>query len=239
MNHDTALAGVTNDVPHHQEVTGQIQFANDGKLVLKLCADFLRHRLVALGRAFPGHRFEKTLLRFSVRNGIARKLVAEICQRESASLGDFTTGSNGCWQVAKQSRHFRRRFQETLAITRQATADLIDRHAGIDTAEYVLSRPRARSCVANVISGHYAQSARSSLVQHGAIAFFFLGIEMTLNFQECTVATENHGQCFRISARTWAEQRHQTCRMLVEHRDRRGPLAFSLAMRVMRRHKLR
>src|SRR5262249_39769061 len=85
---DAALAAEADDVPHDQEVAGELEPRDEPELVLELAADGRRHDPVALARARVGERAQVAIRRLAVRQRQLGEAVAQVGERELAALGD-------------------------------------------------------------------------------------------------------------------------------------------------------
>src|SRR5262249_10175504 len=82
LHQDAVDTAETNDVPYDQEVSGQSQLFNQRQLTPDLLRYAICDRLVPRPGALPGAGVEKRIHGLARRNGIARKLVAQVLQRE-------------------------------------------------------------------------------------------------------------------------------------------------------------
>src|SRR5439155_24861084 len=73
---DAALAREADDVPHDQEVAGQVELPDQRQLVLELLADAWRDRPVAVAGAGTGEGAEEADRRLARGQGVLRKAVA-------------------------------------------------------------------------------------------------------------------------------------------------------------------
>ncbi len=216
-------ARVLDDVPHDQEIAGELELADDRQLARDLLA-YLGQQTVVAGIAArdaePGHLLEKALLRLAGRHRVAGERVAEIGERERAALGDRARRAQRRRAIREQRRHLGRRFQPALAVGRQAAADLVDGGVGARAGEHVVDPLLRRSGVADVIGGDDTDAVRGRLRLGRARAVRLRRLQVALRFEEDVACAERVDQRRQIRTRRRAGERDQPGRVLGEQRGR-------------------
>src|SRR5262249_46997568 len=137
---DAALAAEADDVPHDQEVAGELEPCDEPELVLELAADGRRHGPVALARARVGERAQVTVRRLAVRQRQLGNAVAQGGERELAGLGDAPAGAQRGGPVAEERGHLGWRTQVPLGVGEEPAPGPIERRAEPDAGEDVQER---------------------------------------------------------------------------------------------------
>ncbi len=197
LDHDAAPARVLDDVPHDQEVAGELELADDRQLARDLLAHLRQEALgprvagrIAAPDAEPGHLLEVALLRFTGRHGITGEGVAEVGERECAALGDGARRAQRRRAIGEQRRHLGGRLEPALAVGRQAAADLVDGGAGARAGEHVVDPLLRRRGVADVVGGDDADPVRGRLRLGGARAVRLGCLQVALRLEEDVASTE-------------------------------------------------
>src|SRR5207302_3220890 len=134
---DAALAAEADDVPHDQEIAGEVEPLDHAELVLELPADARRDRPIALACAALGERAQAAARRLAGRERELRKTVAQVRERERAALGDAAALADGVGHVPEQRRHLRGRLQMALDVGEQPPPRLVEGRAEADAGEDV------------------------------------------------------------------------------------------------------
>src|SRR5262245_19845371 len=102
LDEDALLATEAHDVPDDQEVPGEAELADDLELVLQLTSDSRRERsAIALASPLLRQGTQTRERRLSGREWELGEAVAEIVEREGASLGDAPRRSDGSGELAE------------------------------------------------------------------------------------------------------------------------------------------
>src|SRR6516165_8744820 len=110
LRQDAVLLTEAHDVPHDQEIAGQLQLFDQRQLVLDLLAGAVMIRLITAAGALVDALAQKAHHGLAFRHGIARKFVAEVGQRELEPRRDFERVRGRFGQVGEYTRHFRGRL---------------------------------------------------------------------------------------------------------------------------------
>ena len=122
LRQNAVLPAEAHDVPDDQEVAGQVELFDERQLALDLPPGALVIGLVAAARAFIHALAQEATSGFALRHGVARKLVAQIGQRELQARGNFQRVGDGLGQIGEQARHFGGRFDVALGVALQQPA---------------------------------------------------------------------------------------------------------------------
>ena len=156
--HQNAFAAAElDDVPDDQEIAFELQLFDHGELVFNLTAGFFVIRAVAVSRALFRALAQKGGLGFAVGQRVARKLIAEVFEREGKARGEFAGFGDGFGDVGKQTRHLRCGFQVPLAVEAQQCSRFGDCGFVFRAGEDVEQRTALRTGVGDSVGGEDRQ----------------------------------------------------------------------------------
>ncbi len=120
LRHDLILAAELHDVPYDQEVAGELQLLDDRELVLELAARAIVERAApdhpSFARAGICERAQVAVGRLAGRQRVVGETIAEIGERELASIGDLARHRERIRQILEQRGDLGGRFQAALRI---------------------------------------------------------------------------------------------------------------------------
>ncbi len=123
LRQHATLACVARDVPHDQEVAGEVELLDHAQLVLELAVRAFGKRMaVAHARAVEGETAQQRRLRLAVFGGEGGEAVAEVAHAEGAALGDWRVAASHAGRSAKRRAHSAGCEQMAFGVGREATA---------------------------------------------------------------------------------------------------------------------
>ena len=104
---DPPGAGEADDVPHGQEVAGEVQLLDEAQLVLQLPADVLGDPPppIAPARPLGDQGPQEAHVRVPLRRQLKRRVIDELVQGEGAAIRHLHGARHGVGQVAKEPGH--------------------------------------------------------------------------------------------------------------------------------------
>ena len=152
LRQHATLAGVARDVPHDQEVAGEVELLDHAQFVLELALRALGKRMaVARARAVEGEAPQQRRLRLAVFGGEGGEAVAEVAHAEGAALGDLARRSEPRGAIGEAARPLRRCEQMALGVGREATSRGVEGDVVAQAGEGVEERAIRLARVAHVV----------------------------------------------------------------------------------------
>ena len=135
-----------------EKITRIAEAADQVDLVRDLCAGLLGNAAwPARLRAGPGEGLELRLRRAADRHRLVGIFVAQLVEREAATLRDLEAGRDRFGIALEQARHLGRRLQMPLAMRKQTISGLVERDFLADADEHVLQRASCRDVMMHVV----------------------------------------------------------------------------------------
>ena len=161
LHEDIVFAAKADDIPHDQEIAGEIELFDQGQFAFDLLAcAFLAvgiARAITRNHPFTGALAQELHFRLAVGHRIFRELVAQIFQcKFQARRKDLRIG-DGFGKVRKKPLHFSGRFQMAFGIAREQPSGSIQIAMVADAGEDSQNFPLMRKCVAHSVGGHDRQ----------------------------------------------------------------------------------
>ncbi len=189
------LAAVAHQVPHDQKISCQLEFFDERQFFLDLAARFglhvARRASVARAKSFPRALAQKRIHGLAFGDGIARKFVAQIVEREFQASGKFARVGDGFGIVGEKLLHLLRRSQEAFGIARKQASSGRQRAMVADGGEGIAKLPPLRNGVADAVGGQQRKIQRTRNVDRSAIAGLFFALKMPLQFNVDIFRAEN------------------------------------------------
>ena len=151
LREDAVLHAEAHDVPHDQEVAGEIELLDHRELLLDLRLGLRRQRPEACAGAVPGDLPQVRGRRLAGRQRVVRELVAEVRESEVEPARELDGRVECFGQVRKQSGHLGRAPEVPLALRGEEAARAVERRvvadAGEDVVELLVLLPRVAHAV--------------------------------------------------------------------------------------------
>ena len=164
-----SLAREAGDVPHDQEVAGEVELLDHGQLVLELRAHALCHlRPVAPARARVREPAQQRGLRLAAFGGEGGEAVAEVREPEGAALGDGARGGHPGGAVGEARGRLGGAAQRALGVGQQQAPGAVERGVMAETREGVEQLLAGRLRGAHVAGGDDADAERLGLCDGAA-----------------------------------------------------------------------
>jgi hypothetical protein len=129
----------TDDGIYCEKIWRVIQSFDQTQLVLQTGCYFIRHvAFIAPGYTLPGEFFQRLLRREAGDHRLFRILVAQLCKREAAALGDFGGARQRLRIPAEQPVHFLGRLEITVGMALAPKPCIVNRAAMPDTGHNIL-----------------------------------------------------------------------------------------------------
>src|SRR5579863_7844347 len=126
------LAAKLHDVPHDQEVAGQLELRDYAELMFELAARAIVRPLPAFARAGLGQRPKIAVGRFTGRQRIIGEAVTEILEREFTAIGYDASRDERMRQIAEHRGHRGGSLQVTLLVDPKRASGLFERRSKPD-----------------------------------------------------------------------------------------------------------
>ena len=234
LHEDVVLAAEVHDVPHDQEVAGEIEFLDERQFAFDLRAGFVVIRAIAIAGADVGDLAEERRFRVARRHRIPREAVAEILHRELEPVGQFARGGDGVRQILEEPRHLLRRLEIPLGVGDEPAAGLRQRRVLADAGEHVVQRPRLGRGEAHTVGGENRHAEGLGQRDEHLVVPGFVALQVPLQFHVDVGAAEDahqpieqpsHAVPFRVQQRPSGE-RHEAVDVAIElfERERAFPL---------------
>ena len=188
LHEDVVLPAEVHDVPHDEEVAGEIEFSDEIELARNLCAGAIVIRTIAVARADVGHRPQERLHRFARRHRIFRKAIAEIRHRELQSIGQCVGGRQQMRPIAKERRHLGGRLEIPFGIRCEPAAGGLERHAMMDARQHVEDGPLLRHRETNTVGCHDRHVVRRGQIRQQLVVGLFITQAVALQLDEDAIA---------------------------------------------------
>ena len=181
LREDVLLPTEVDEVPHDEEVAGEIELLDQIEFTRDLPPRLLRQRPVPPVRARLGDAAEERDLRFPLGHRVVGKAIAEIRQREIQTFGQHLGVGHRLRQIAEERLHLPGRLQVALGIGREPTPGMRERRAMPDAREHVVERPRLGRCEAHAIGREDRHAIRLGRRHQDAVVHFLVTREMPLD----------------------------------------------------------
>src|SRR6185436_13703702 len=243
LDEDVVGPTMLDDVPDDQEITREVETADEIELVGDLTArpDRQGPRAVARSDAALGQLAqipERRLTRWQRKLG---EPVAEIFQRERQPHRELAGGGDRVGQITEQLGHLGAALQRALAVRQQAAAGAIEIRLLANAREDVGERAALRAREEGLVGRHQWHGDRARERHEPLEDLFLVALEMALDLDEAARAAEHRhqatehppgavdvaaGQASRERALRAAGETHEPggVRLEVVERDRGGAL---------------
>ena len=234
LHQDVVLPAEIDDVPHDQEVAGQLQLLDQIQLARHLRAGLVVERPVAIARAHFGDLPQERRLGLARGYRVAREAIAQVGHPELQAIRQVERGVNGLGPVREQARHLRRGLQVALGIRRQAPAGAMERQVFANRRQHVEQRPFLRRGKAHAAGGHQRHAKRLGQAHQRVVVVFLVAVQMPLQFhvgvgppEHADNAVEQPAHAVALGAQQRpARHGNQSGGEAVEFVDRQRALAF-------------
>ena len=174
---DAVIAAEVHDVPHDEEIAGEIEFLDEGQLALDLLAGALVVGDVAEAGALVGALAQETHHGLAFGDGIARELVAEVGEGEVEARCDLGGVGDGVGNVGEERGHFGGRFDAAFGVLLEQSAGFGERgliaDAGEDVEQFAL---RGRD-VRRLVGGDQGNAEAAGALHDGLVfGLFFTAV---------------------------------------------------------------
>ena len=200
LDEDVVLPAEVDQVPHDQEVAGQIQLLDQIELARDLGPGAIVERTVALAGADVGDLAQERRLRLPRRHGIVGKAIAEIGHRVVEAIGELAGGGHGLRPIREQLRHLRRRLQVALGVVREALAGTVDVGLVADAADDVVERPILRRREADAVGREQRHVIRRGECDERVVVGFLVALQVALQLDVEPIAPEHADQAIEQPA---------------------------------------
>ena len=142
----------------------------------------MRRFAIALGRAAQSLLAQVGSRRLAWRQGVARKLVAQVLQREAEPLAQLSRLRHRFRQIREEAFHLARGLQAALGVGVEQPPRVIQLALETEAGKRVEKMLAILGVVADTVRGKQAQTMRPRKFDAGAIGAFLLAHQMALQF---------------------------------------------------------
>ena len=204
LGQDALLAAEAHQVPHDEEVAGQVELFDERQFALDLAAgagaEFGRGPAVARLRALLGARAQEGIHGLARGHGIARELVAQVGERELQARRERFGVGDGFGEVGEKLGHLGGGLQAALGVARQQAPGGGQGAVVVEAGEDVENFAAIRGGVGDAVGGQERQAEGARQRDRGLVPGLLAAVEVALQFDVHTVASEEGGQLLQAAA---------------------------------------
>ena len=200
---NVTLAGVADEIPDDQEVSGELHLLDDGQfpgqplLVFRqvMSQPALRierpQSFQAAGESLAGDVLEVTVEGESVRHVEVRKRIADFFQPHVAAFGNAQGAAQHVGRVLEDPLHFVVTLDEEVRALELHAVGVLDRLAGLDAEHHVLRVGVVLAEIVAVVRCDQRQAKVFFQAEQIGMDAVFLFEALVLNFEKEVVLSEN------------------------------------------------
>ncbi len=221
---DVAFAGIADEIPDDQEISGKLHLLNDGEFagqaLLIVGKAVLQSSLgldgaqsfQAAGEALPRDMLEITVQRESGGHVEVRERIADFLEAHVAAFGDGESAGKHVGRVFEDAVHFVVALDEKAGALELHAIGVLDRLAGLDAQHYILSVGVVFAEVVAVIRRHHREGKFLFKPEQIGVNAMFLLQALVLDLKKEIVSAENIAIGRRRIPRGFVVIFHQTFR---------------------------
>ena len=180
LHEDPVLEAEAHDVPHDQEVAGEIELLDHRELLLDLGLGLRGQRAEARAGPVPGELAEVRGRRLAGRQRIVGKAVAEVRESEVEAPRKLRRGRDRPGQVREELLHLGGALEMPLALRREKPSRAVERRVMADARHHVVELLVPGARVADAVGGQERQTQPAREVDERLVAVLFLAQAMPL-----------------------------------------------------------
>ena len=182
LHEDVVLTAVVHDVPHDQEVAGELELLDHVQLARDLRTGLVVVRPIPIACAKVGHATQERRLCLTGRHRVLRKAIAQVGHRELQAIGQREGTRERLRLVREQHRHLLARFEIALGIRRQSTTGARQIGVVMDAGEHVEQRTFGRRGEPRSVGGEHRDTKRLGHGDERLVIRLLIAPEVALQF---------------------------------------------------------